>query len=81
MYEAYNPIAKAAQSNSMWQASEIKPRLLLMNPATNSTTIYPAFIKRNAAIFLDFLSLKMCRTGFTTIEYSDSEGSELPISR
>jgi len=81
MYEAYNPIAKAAQSNSMWQASEIKPRLLLMNPATNSTTMYAVLIKRNKAIFLDFLSLKKCRTGFITIRYKDSEGSELPIWR
>lgn len=37
--EATSPIIRAEQSKSMWNPSEISPRLLVQTPYTNSTTV------------------------------------------
>jgi hypothetical protein len=44
---------KAVQSNSIWNESEISPRLLDMNPYISSTNINDKFIHKNIDIFLE----------------------------
>ena len=39
MTEAYSPITRAEQSNSMWKPSDISPRLLVHTPYIISTNV------------------------------------------
>ena len=59
MTAAYSPITRAEQSNNMWNPSEIRPRLLVHTPYTNSTKVNICNTNRKPTITPSFNTVKL----------------------
>ena len=80
-YEVYRLRTSPVQSNSIWKASETRPKLLVHQPYTISTNINPKLIVRKAAIRLACWLVRMCLRNSASPETGAAGESRLPARK